>query len=352
MSIYLLQHRALQLKSGRAPTKFPAAATASITFGPEDAFGVQTSGARSTAPKARPAGLLWNANEGTFEWNVELIDRINTSFERENFKASINGNNLVLDFNAHSLEHAHQVIASANQFLPALLSFRLRVFVWVKKFELEIGDARFNFEIPRSFSHITIATMDRNTDQILSALDEWLAADDRYFRILSALYYYRHAERLSVMEPNRESMLAEVILNLGKAAEVLFSTNRETVRATAKEWGFDELFMERRIIPLLLIRNELDVAHVTTAPLHPEQREIITRFTHAALLAVHKLLERILMLAREGNIDIQPASARMGADKEKLLQNIRRYLDPPSIDEGHNKSELSKRSRSPHSGAG
>jgi len=336
MSVYLIQHRGLVLKSGIMPSKFPALVTATITFAPEDAFGVQTVGVRSTAPKDRPAGFLWNANEGTSQWQVDFIEKVNATFKQGNFEVSLDGNKLFIVFDTPSLDHAGQVVASANQFLPALLSFHLRVFVWIKKFEVEIGDTTFNFEIPRSAFGITIATKDHNQKQILTALDEWLGADERYFRILSALYYYRHAKRLAIMEPNPESMVGEVILNLTKAVEIIFSNNREALRATAKEWGFHEVFIEERIIPLLLIRNELDVAHVTTSPLNPEQRQVITKFTHAALVAVHKLLERISMLARGGKIEIEPTSARMDTDKEKLLDNIRRYLNPHSIGRGDN----------------
>ena len=340
MSIYLLQHRGLVLKSGAVPSKFPAMVTATMTFAPEDAFGVHTVGVRSTAPKDRPARFIWNANEGTAQWQVEFIDRVNATFNRENFKASLDGNKLVLTFNTPSLDHAGEVVTSANQFLPALLSFHLKVFVWIKKFEVKIEEANFNFEIPQSRFGITIATKDHNTNQILTALDEWLGSDKRYFRILSALYYYRHAKRLAIMEPNPESMIAEVLLNLTKAVEIIFSSNREVLRARAREWGFPEVFIEKRIIPLFLIRNELDVAHVTTSPLDLEQRLVIIKFTDAAFLAVSELLKKISKMTRERDIELQTTSQHVEADKKKILQKIARYLNVATEDsDGNMKSE-------------
>ena len=87
------------------PSKFPAMVTATLTFAPEDAFGVHAVGVRTTAPKDRPANFTWNANEGSVQWEVELIDRVNTIFNRGNFKASLDGNNLILNFNTPSLDN-------------------------------------------------------------------------------------------------------------------------------------------------------------------------------------------------------------------------------------------------------
>ena len=60
-------------------------------------------------------------------------------------------------------------------------------------------------------------------------------------------------------------------INLTKAIEVIFTAKRDVIRGKAKEWGIDSDFIEKRIISLFLIRNELDVAHVATAPLRSEQ---------------------------------------------------------------------------------
>ncbi|MGB2863194.1 MAG: hypothetical protein WBC05_07690 [Sedimentisphaerales bacterium] len=308
-------------------SKFPAMVTATLTFAPEDAFGVHTVGVRTTAPKDRPAGVVWNANEGTVQWEVELIDRVNMTFNRGNFKASLDGNNLILTFNTPSLDHTSDIIASANHFLPALLTFHLKVFVWITKFEVNIGEANFNFEIPRYNASITVATKEYNTNQIITTLDEWLGADKQYLRILLALYYYRHAKRLANMEPNRESMVAEVLLNLTKAVEIIFSSNRECLRDRARKWGFSEIFIEKRIIPLFLIRNELDIAHVTTSPLDIDQRQVIINFTSAAILTVHELIERLSKLVKEKEIKLQPPSPHVEADKKKLLQTIAQYLN-------------------------
>ena len=129
------------------------------------------------------------------------------------------------------------------------------------------------------------------------------------------------------MEPNRESMVAEVLLNLTKAVEIIFSNNRKRLRTRARKWGFSEVFIEKRIIPLLLIRNELDIAHVTTSPLDIDQRQVIINFTRAAFMAVHELIERIFKLAKDKEIKLQPTSQHVESDKKKLLQNIAHYLN-------------------------
>ena len=125
MSLYLLQHRTLKLKNGELPSSFPAPVTATIAFGPEDAFGIQYTDLRSTTQRARPARVIWNANEGISYWEAEYIEKVEATFTRNSFVAQLEGNQLTLNFNAESLEEAGQVVASANQFLPALLSIFL-----------------------------------------------------------------------------------------------------------------------------------------------------------------------------------------------------------------------------------
>jgi len=144
-----------------------------------------------------------------------------------------------------------------------------------------------------------------------------------------AMYYFRQAERLACIEPERLSLAAEVILNLTKAIEIIFSTNRSQLRKKAAEWGFESAYIERWIIPLLLIRNTLDVAHVTSGPLTREQRNILSEFTSRAITHVHNLLLRIFDMAKSDLTLLDPISQVLDKDKEKLLAEIKSYAKDP-----------------------
>lgn len=222
-------------------------------------------------------------------------------------------------------EVASNIILSANHILPAALSFRLRVFVWIKEFTATINGNSSRVETVCHRYNITVATAERNQHESIEAVKEWLSAGKRSPRFLMAMYYYRHAKRLATIEPDRQSMTAEVMLNLTKAIEVILSSKRDVIREKTKEWGIDSDFIEKRIIPLFLIRNELDVAHVTTAPLLSKQQQSLLDFVDRASSHVHEFLSKIFEMEQSGRIELDPVSVSLDKDKEKLLSAISRY---------------------------
>lgn len=325
MTYFLPQYRHLRLESDTFPT-FPTLLVAKVKFGPEDAFGVTGSLPRTTAKQSRPANLRWNANEGTSIWEGDLIEALNTGLEGERLSATWGGNELVLTAEVNSQDAANQLILSANQILPALLSLRLRVFVWIREFVVKIGESKFRFETSTHSYGITIATTEHNEGMATQSIQDWLALRPESVRLVMASYYWRHAMRLANLEPSRQSLTAEVILNLAKAIEIILSSNRERLRSRAIEWGFESDFIEKRIIPVLLIRNKLDVAHVTTGPLSAEQHQVILDFTGVALTQVNTLIARVFEMSKSGDIELDPVSASMDKEKEDLLQDIADYL--------------------------
>jgi hypothetical protein len=83
--------------------------------------------------------------------------------------------------------------------------------------------------------------------------------------------------------------------------------------------------IERWIIPVLLIRNELDVAHVASAPLLSMQHQAILDFLARASVHVQTLLLQVLEMSQSGRVVLDPPSASVDADKERLLKKIEEY---------------------------
>jgi hypothetical protein len=323
MTHFLLQHRHLNADDGVKPS-FPSVLTARIRFGPEDAFGLPSS-ERTTAKRATPARLFWNANDGTSVWQGDLIDVLHAELQLGTFSAHWAGNALELRMDVNSAEEAEQVVASASQLLPAFLSLKLQVFVWIKEFLVDIAGSHSRLVTSSHEYGITIATTEHNEDAVMQSVRNWLRQRRESLRAVMAIYYYRHARRLAAMEPDRQSMAAEVILKLAKAVEIIFSSDQDRLRSRAKQWGLDAEFIERWIVPILLIRNELDVAHVASAPLLSTQHQAILDFLARASAHVHTLLLRVLEMSQSGQVTLDPPSPSMDADKEQLLRKIAEY---------------------------
>ena len=126
--------------------------------------------------------------------------------------------------------------------------------------------------------------------------------------------------------PCNEEFAAEVLLNLSKAIEIIFSNDRERLRAQAKQWGFPQEDVENRIVPLLLIRNEMDVAHVATGLLRKKERDTLLNFVNAAIHAVRDVLEKLMADVDSGAVVLKPVRERVKEDKRRLLEHIREYM--------------------------
>ncbi len=221
---------------------------------------------------------------------------------------------------------AQQIIASANVLIPAFLSLRLRVFVWIKEFVAVLEDCNLRFEVG-ALRLITIATKGQNEQHASTGVRDWMELRDKSARIISAVYYYRHAMRLAHID--RAAMAAEIVLNLAKAIEIIFSSDRERLRVTALRWGLDQEFSERWIVPILLIRNEFNVAHAASAPLTEAHIEAILTFVDRAFVHVHSLLSTVLDKVHSGKVQLEPVSSSIDPSKEKLLPRISEYAAAP-----------------------
>ncbi|GAB4234245.1 MAG: hypothetical protein Tsb0032_39810 [Kiloniellaceae bacterium] len=145
-------------------------------------------------------------------------------------------------------------------------------------------------------------------------------------RIFSAMYYYRQAIRLESIEPDTQAMASEVILNLTKAIEAAFGTSsRDKIRKWCRDLGFSNAYIETSVIPLFLLRNELDVAHVSISPLSSDERASVVQFMKRATFTVNDILSRVEDLLIRREIALPPTSERLDRKKAKLIKSIQSY---------------------------
>jgi len=326
MSLYLLQRRYIKACGEDRRITFPAKATANIELGPEDAFGVPSSAPRTTLQLNSKTSVIFNANEGISSIEAELIQKVQAHTKTDGVAADLNGNRLRLTLTAGSLNEAGMMAMSLNQFLPPLFTLHFQVFIWIKSFRLYINDCEFNYEVTEMIRGCTIATGKLNSDRAIKSLQEWRGVCNKEcHRLISALYYLRHAHRLFDLEPDPQSMTAEVLLNLAKALEIVFSSNREELRRKANAWGFEKEFVEKKIVPVLLFRNQVDVAHPAAAPLTLEQWNTVRGFLAAAMVHVREVLRRVTELVMSGGIELDPMPESLDKEKEKLLETLKKY---------------------------
>jgi len=332
MSLFLPQPRRIKLERGPESSTleltYPAKVAASILFGPEDAFGVQDGTFRSTIQAGTSPNVLFRANEGTAHLSGAYIDRLSFTKYLEVFGLSADGNRICFEFMGYSDEDVAGKLLSANHFLPAILTLRFGIYVWVKEYTAAVGSRKLRLEVTRGAVAYRGASAELQENLLTSAFEELVTTNPGHHRWISSAYYYRNALRLFELPIDPQSLVAEILLNLTKALEILFSPSRDRLRELARCWGFDDKFVEERLIPLFLLRNELDVAHVATGPLSPAQKGIIIDFLVSAQGAVNYTISRVGDLVRDGAIELAPASKELDREKERLLEKISEYLRP------------------------
>jgi len=326
MSLYLIPFRTLNRTNQAVPLSFPAQVTAQITLGPEDAFGLPTE-RRTTVAVGRPTQFFGNSNEGFIQLEGALIERLEAEFQVRHVSARLSGNVLTLVFMASSYHEATQNLNSAHQLLVPIITHRLRTYVWVKLFTVMIGTEAFDFVLSPVRRQLVAATAEENKARIKESLVDWMGFKEEHRPFLSALSYFRQAHRLALIQPGAEPLVSEILLNLAKAIEVMFrSSNRDEIRRQAATWGFPSEEIEEVMLPILILRNELDVAHVALAQLTVAERETIVEFALQAISNMEVIIERIAKGLFSGTIRLAPVSSAVAKDKRKLLTAIGHYV--------------------------
>ncbi len=324
MTYFLAQSRRIQWLGEKLPN-FPSELEIIIDFAPEDSFGVRGSAPRTTIKLGTRAQINLDANEGVTFIEGELIDELSCEFQVNELSGMWRGNVLTIIVLVSSMEDVRRIILSANHMLPATLSFHLKIFVWIRKFGAQIDNCRFNVEAVDNRSHFMVASTEINQSYSIEAAQDWVSLGAHSRRLVVAMYYFRQALRLEAIQPDTQSMTAEVVLNLCKAVEAIFPGSRDAIRQRAMKIGVNLELLEKRIIPLLLIRNEFDVAHAALTPLQTGQKVSLEEFTSSATQHVHQLLSFVVKGERDGMIKFPQISEDLDKYKERLLSRIAQY---------------------------
>ena len=136
---------------------------------------------------------------------------------------------------------------------PALPFPPLVLYVWIRQFTVAVGPTLFNYQVDASQDHFTVSTAQRNLDLLRQALADVELPAATHPRFVLSLAYFRHALKLSAVQPDRHTVLGELILNLAKSLEMLLTSNHDVAHARASEWGFTTDEVEERIIPIYLL---------------------------------------------------------------------------------------------------
>jgi hypothetical protein len=340
VTLFLRQQRVLYNENQAPLPEFPADVSATILLAPEDAFGVEGATNRRVLPVGKDARLCVDINEGRSWHEGELVSPLALAFAAQGIDMALNGNRLLLRYRAESAQEAVGIASSVSLLMPPALTFRIGIYVWIKQFLLNLAGHEFNFGVSLVPDTFLTETSDGMASRVQMAIEDWLSFRPGHERLISALSYYRHAKRISELQPDQVVFVAEVLLNLAKAIEILMAGSKaekgqqtnDRVRARARSWGFTDRQIEEWIIPILLLRNQVDIAHASLTPLSPDERSLVIDFSHKSLERVGQMLADVLDGVKNGRIVLDPVSSSPDSDRRKLLAAIAEYVNEPKED--------------------
>ena len=299
-------------------------------FLPLQPFGKEPSGGR-TAVFSVEASVLFNANTGR-HWiqSKKPLKPLEVIIEEPIRRIEMNGNELHIQTRFNSLKEMDEVVQSLFFALPILLNIEFADPPFIEKISGTVGDVPFRWELNGWQMEFHITTQELQEQHIASTWERLnVLSDPGNRRVIAALHYFHVASRLCRAGNFSWEFMSEVLLNLSKVIEVLFPPSTgdgktiEAARTGLKEFGYSETEIERFFIPAIVLRNNIDSAHVDLSIFTKEQLRILHAYTEAAENAFRELLKRLITETQLGNYKlIQYGEPNRRQEAEKIIERM------------------------------
>lgn len=338
MSNFWRLRRQLVGDGASALVAWPAAVELRFRLKPADLFGMpDPSVPRSTISGETKFSIDGETGKLTVLETGELPPyRLDGTFNDGSL--TIVGNEAVLQANAVDEVHLESLLSWTSILLTQFLTVQIGAFIDIHSVRGTIAGRRVSALYPADSYSILLASVDAELrdERIRRALQAPSFNNPSYSRFVASTRYFHHALRLiAPMEVNYVpySAHSEVLLNLAKSIEILFSApSRDALRARLRALEYTEEQIETQIIPILVVRNEIDVGHPTSGHATPEEVATLRRFVDRSLKNVAAILQNVWqrIILDEAFLDALPGDG--GADRTKLIAKLKTYLAAPGLD--------------------
>lgn len=338
MSNFWKLRRLLVGDGGWVPVVWPAQIELAYRLRPGDLFGIPGAG----TPRSTVTGETKFSIDGETGKLVVLETGTLPPFRFDGtFKdgsLTIVGNEAVLRATAASEQHLESLMNWASVLLTQFLTVQLGAFIDIESVKGTVAGRQVAALYPAESYSILLASVDTalREERIRSALLGPSVDNPSYSRFVASTRYFHHAIRL--IAPTEVNYVpynayAEVLLNLAKSIEILFSApSRDVLRGRLRQLGYSNDQIESQIVPILLVRNEIDVGHPTSGHATPEEVATLRRFVDRSLQNVAAILQNVWGHICLNQRFLDPLPGYCDADRAKLIARLQAYLEAPRLD--------------------
>lgn len=336
MSNYWLLRRRLVRKDTQGEITLPGNLDLQLTLRPADLFGAQSDLPRTTV--CETSNMRFEALTG------KLLVEQTRDLQPLTFTADFDGGLLKIEGNVARLQakardasHVSSLLTWIENILSLHLSVEVGACVEVERIEGEVdGKPVHCFFDPDCFS-LSLANV--NEDSRAYVIHAALSGPDNqslsYPRYIESARYYHNALRL--VSPQQANYIPyrvfpEVLLNLCKSLESLFCTSqREILRKKFLKIGLTAEEIESQVVPIFLVRNELDIGHAVTGMASPEESLAVRRFIDRSIQNVAAILRMTrAAIQREPDL-LPPVTVVHPSDRRRLVARLSHYLTHESL---------------------
>jgi hypothetical protein len=300
MLTYQVRKRSFKLIDGES-FEFPNQVEILFTFQPLQPFGKSAGGGR-TAIRAVEAEMYSNTNTGHFTIESKRpLKPLEVSILEEGFGSiALTGNCLQINTRCESIIHLKHLTESIFFLIPMLLNIEFADPPVIEDVTGRVGKTNFRWALSEWKNEIETTTQKKQETRIVSSWERYkLIIQPENRRFVAAIHYFHVACRLNRSGHSPWEFMSEIILNLSKVLEVLFppleaGKTRDGVRESLKKIGYSDNEIERYFIPIMALRNNIDVGHVHLSLLTQEQLQVLHVYTESLESAIRSML-RILI---------------------------------------------------------
>jgi hypothetical protein len=250
---------------------------------------------------------------------------------------SVTGSTATVKLPVSDERHLNAVVDWVVVGFSHFLSIQLGVFAEVKSVLGTLGGRKLSAMYPDgTYSALLTFLTDQERDLLIGAALETIQQDNpSYPRLVVSSFYFHHALRF--LSPHEVRYVpycahAEVMLNLTKCLEILLgASRREDLRRIGRDFGYSASEIESQIIPIFLMRNEIDVAHAVGSRIDMKELILFRKYIDRSVLNVGAILRQAIEHIRERRLVLKPFNAEGCAERSKFNTKIRTYLEGSAL---------------------
>lgn len=323
MLTYLLHERVFKAEESKQ-LEFPNTLVVTAKLSPPVIFGVGNDYSRLVVHESK-AHMIWNANTGRIQSKSEKpLSPLDVTVEGNDTKFVLQGDVLTYTLTCGSLDQLLGCLNGLQFVFPAFLNLKFPDPPTVEYIKGKLGDVEFRWEhkdIIHTFTPQTSEILEEHVAEFINTLP--LISGTRNRRLVAAIYYFYTSSRLLVSGHSQWEFMAECILNLCKTLEILFGREMDSIRKGLSKLGYKSEEIEGDFIPLVILRNVMDVAHPRIAVFQQDSLSTLYVYLSNTESRFRNLLEKAISAINEGKLILpQDEVLELDASEKKKLEKL------------------------------